>query len=212
MTKPVITHNQFRHTGRIASAARQFGFEPNARFKTLDGDEARVIAIDEGHPFPLVGDIYDVENENTWLCRWNTLGHYEGTTYAQSRHSLRTNRVSKLEFPRFSPDMRWDRDFLKQFIFHPLRTAKQDGAKAAEDAVLSRVSAQKIEEGTGEAPPHDAVKRVGARSYGPTVAVGSPTEKPPKPIPLAQDPASQFRRILELAAAEGSDIQILFIG
>lgn len=100
MTAPPVTMNLFKHKGPIAHAARQFGFNVDARFTTIDGDHARVFVIDGGHPFPLVGEIYDVDNERTWLARWNTLGHYSGTQPAQARHSLRRNIEPRERRPR----------------------------------------------------------------------------------------------------------------
>lgn len=220
MTKPALTTNMFKHSGKIVSAARQFGIDVNRRFRTIDGDWARVIAVDAGHPFPFVGDIYDAENETTWLCRWNTLGHYSGTEAAASRHSLRLNagpNAVNTDTPDEKQATRFNDPRGRTTVgFGPsLRGPWPDFRPSPEEVkfILSRPGLEEVkfvrtyprlERDSNTLAPqsrHDVGERV-----EPTLPEAKEAA-PESTVALAQ-----LRRILEVAATGGDPITVLVIG
>lgn len=70
------------------------GFDLNLPITTVDGDEVILLAIQHGHPFPIIGEVHDYNAGIGWLGRWNEAGMYRGTHRAAERHSLRTNIVT----------------------------------------------------------------------------------------------------------------------
>lgn len=88
-------------TGPIAARARRNGFNLNHPITTVDGDEVILIAIQTGHPFPIVGEVHDYNANVGWLARWNEGGQYRGTLEASARHGLRRNMGDEAEAAPF---------------------------------------------------------------------------------------------------------------
>jgi len=89
--KALLSGHRFTHGGPFAASARRNGIDLNKPIKTIDGDTVKILAVDDGHPFPIVGEIYDFAQDLAWLARFNTGGIYRGTPEAQARHSLARN-------------------------------------------------------------------------------------------------------------------------
>jgi hypothetical protein len=77
--------------GAIVERTKLNGFDLNQPLKTIDGDEAVVLTVNSGHPFPIVGEVHDHNADVCWLARWSTTGRYLGTHNAALAHSLTWN-------------------------------------------------------------------------------------------------------------------------
>lgn len=58
---------------------------------TVDGDRVRLLAIDTGHSFPVVGEVIDFGAETTWLGRWSASGVYANPNPGAQKHALQPN-------------------------------------------------------------------------------------------------------------------------
>lgn len=68
------------------------GFDPARTIRTVDGDIVRLLAIDTGHMFPIVGEVVDLNSNVTWLARWSAVGRYASSSReAVRKHSLEMN-------------------------------------------------------------------------------------------------------------------------
>jgi hypothetical protein len=67
------------------------GFDLNKPISTIEGDEVLVLAVQNDHPFPVVGEVHDYNSNVGWLARWNLAGQYRGTDTAAAKHSLLRN-------------------------------------------------------------------------------------------------------------------------
>lgn len=114
---PVRTHNVRTFNGHVAAQARRNGFDLNKPLNTAEGDEIIVLAIDTGHPFPIVGEVLDFNANISWLARWNAAGQYRGTLAATSKHSMEKNvgdtRIPLLDDPVPAPTI--NSEALKMF-------------------------------------------------------------------------------------------------
>ena len=81
----------------IEDSVTASGINPDKPLFTFDGDRVRLLAIDPGHVFPLVGEVVDYHAQTSWLARWSPCGIYASSSgYARSKHSLRPNNVDAL--------------------------------------------------------------------------------------------------------------------
>lgn len=67
------------------------GINPSQPIYTVDGDRVRLLAIDCGHTFPLVGEVIDFGAETTWLGRWSASGVYASSKPGAQKHALKPN-------------------------------------------------------------------------------------------------------------------------
>jgi hypothetical protein len=87
--RSVMTRREF--SGNVAAQATRNGFDLNRPLNTLEGDDVRVLGIDEGHLFPIVGEVQDYNSGVSWLARWSEKGEYRGTFAASEKHSFERN-------------------------------------------------------------------------------------------------------------------------
>lgn len=80
-------------TEAIAETFTYAGFDTSdGTMLTRDGDTVRLIAIDCGHQFPIVGEVIDFGANTSWLARWSASGIYAASCpEAIAKHSLVPN-------------------------------------------------------------------------------------------------------------------------
>lgn len=79
-------------TQLIVETAVLAGIDANEELTTHDGDPVRIVAVDPGHTFPLVGEVIDLGADTTWFARWSASGVYASSSAAaRAKHSLKPN-------------------------------------------------------------------------------------------------------------------------
>lgn len=79
-------------TQLIVETAVLAGIDANEELTTHDGDPVRLVAVDPGHTFPLVGEVIDLGADTTWFARWSASGVYASSSAAaRAKHSLKPN-------------------------------------------------------------------------------------------------------------------------